>query len=71
MKNYKITNLQMRRTKQYGHYEIIGEVNGELINTFTTDAEAFDFFNDDDEDLRTESREHCEWKLVQAFNNQF
>jgi len=66
----KVTEIEMKRTRSYGHYRIIGLVNGTEVTCITTDSEAFDYLNDDDyPEKQEEAQAHCERKLIETFNN--
>jgi hypothetical protein len=66
----KVTVIGMRRTSSYGHYRIIGLVNGIEVTCITTDSEAFDYLNDHDyPEKHKEAIAHCERKLIETFNN--
>lgn len=60
------TEITIRRTSSYGRYEINGVVNGVEVTAITTDAEAFDYLNDEDYPEKQEQAiKHCTWKLVE------
>jgi hypothetical protein len=66
----KVTEIAMKRTTSYGHYRIIGLVEGKEVTCITTDSEAFDYLNDEDyPEKQEEAIEHCERKLIETFNN--
>jgi hypothetical protein len=68
--NMKATEITIKRTSSYGRYTINGVVNGVEVTAITTDAEAFDYLNDEDYPEKQEQAiEHCETKLVDAFEN--
>jgi hypothetical protein len=66
----KVTEIEIKRTKSYGHYRINGLVNGTEVSCITTDSEAFDYLNDEEYPKKQEEAEaHCEYKLIETFNN--
>lgn len=66
----KTTEITIKRTSQYGHYRITGMVNGTKVSAITTDSEAFDYLNDEDnEEKHEQALAHCEYKLIQAYEN--
>ena len=66
----KVTEIEIKRTKSYGHYRITGVVNGTEVTCITTDSEAFDYLNDEDyPEKQEEAIEHCECKLIETYNN--
>ena len=66
----KTTEIKIERTKSYGHYRITGMVNGIAVSAITTDSEAFDYLNDEDnEEKHEQALAHCEYKLIQAYEN--
>jgi hypothetical protein len=63
-----IENIKVSRTASYGRYIISGTVNGEEVETYTNDSEAYDWYNDDsNEEKQEEAIAHCEWKLEEAY----
>lgn len=58
MSTYKIEDAQIKIGNGYGQYIITGTVNGEEVKTRTTDAEAFDWFNDDSDPERHEQAKY-------------
>lgn len=66
----KTSEIQIKRTSQYGHYRVTGIVNGVEVSAITTDSEAFDYFNDDDNEYKNAMAiAHCECLLIQTFEN--
>jgi hypothetical protein len=66
----KITEIQIKRTSQYGHYRVTGIINGVEVSAITTDSEAFDYFNDDENQYKNAMAiAHCECLLIQTFEN--
>ena len=66
----KVTEISIKRTSRYGHYRINGLVNGTEVSCITTDSEAFDYLNDEEyPDKQEEAEAHCEYKLIETFNN--
>lgn len=64
---FDITNITMSH-RANGGYHIKGIVNGVSVTATTTDSEAYDWWNDESqEDLHTQARLHCEWKLEEQF----
>lgn len=63
-----IQNQSIRRGNGYGQYVITGTVNGVEVTTITTDSEAFDYFNDDEnEEKHEQAKYHVDMKLEMAF----
>ena len=66
----KVTEIAIKRTRSYGHYRIIGLVEGTEVTCITTDSEAFDYLNDEDyPEKQEEAWAHCERKLIETFEN--
>jgi hypothetical protein len=66
----KVTEIEMKRTMSYGHYRIIGLVEGKEVTCITTDSEAFDYLNDNDyPEKHKEAIAHCKRKLIETFKN--
>lgn len=66
----KVTEIEIKRTSSYGHYRIIGVVNGTEVSCITTDSEAFDYLNDGEyPEKQEEAQAHCEGKLIETFEN--
>lgn len=66
----KTENMKIERTKSYGHYRVSGIVNGVEVSAITTDSEAFDYFNDEDNEYKNAMAiAHCECLLIQTFEN--
>ena len=64
----KTENMKIERTKSYGHYRVSGIVNGVEVSAITTDSEAFDYLNDDDNEYKnTMAIAHCECLLIQTY----
>lgn len=64
------TEIRIARTSQYGHYRITGMVNGIEVSAITTDSEAFDYLNDEDnQEKHEQALAHCEMKLELAYEN--
>lgn len=67
----KTTDINIKRASGYGQYLITGQVNGVEVSARTTDSEAFDYLNDDDNhEKRDAAIAHCTFKLELAFENQ-
>jgi hypothetical protein len=66
----KIENVKISRTSSYGHYRVIGEVEGTEVSCITTNSEAFDYLNDyDDSDKQAAAQIHCEMILELTYQN--
>ena len=64
-----IKNISIEKTTRYGHFELSGIVNGETIKIITTNSEAFDWLNDDEnEEKHLEAIEYCHNRLEMAYN---
>jgi hypothetical protein len=60
----------MEKTTRYGHFELSGIVNGNTIKIITTNSEAFDWLNDDEnEEKHLEAVAYCNRMLEMAYNN--
>jgi len=65
----KIENIQIKRTSSHWHYRITGEVNGIEVSCITTDSEAFDYLNDEDNEYKSQrALAHCECKLIEKYD---
>lgn len=65
-----INNISIQKTTRYGHFELSGIVNGNIIKIITTNSEAFDWLNDDEnEEKHLEAIEYCNRMLEMAYNN--
>jgi hypothetical protein len=65
-----INNISIQKTTRYGHFELSGMVNGKSIKIITTNSEAFDWLNDDEnEEKHLEAIAYCERMLEMAYNN--
>lgn len=52
----------------YGQYQVIGEVNGEVVKAHTTNSEAFDYFNDDsNQEKHLEAIDFVESLLIRTY----
>ena len=66
----KTTEIAIKRTSQYGHYRIMGVVNGTEVSCITTDSEAFDYINDEvNQEKHEQALAHCAMKLELAYEN--
>lgn len=66
----KITEITIKRTQSYGHYRVTGMVNGIEVTAITTDSEAFDYLNDEDNEYKSAmALAHCECLLIQTYEN--
>jgi hypothetical protein len=66
----KTTEIKIERTKSYGHYRVTGLVNGIEVSAITTDSEAFDYLNDEDNQEKHErALNHCITKLINTYEN--
>lgn len=66
----KTIEIRIERTKSYGHYRVTGIVNGIEVSAITTDSEAFDYLNDEDNEYKSAmALAHCKCKLIQAYEN--
>lgn len=64
----KTENIQIKRTSTYGRYIVTGTVNGIEVSAITTDSEAFDYLNDEDnQEKQQQAIDHCTMKLEQSF----
>lgn len=63
------TQISMSKTTRYGHFELSGMVNGERVSVITTNSEAFDWYNDNEnEEKHAEAIAYCERTLTNAYN---
>ena len=62
---------RIKLSKSYGHYIIIGQVNGQEIETTTTNADLFDSYNSDESPYYSEIelKEICEELLELEVSN--
>lgn len=66
----KKTEIKIERTRSYGHYKVTGIVNGIEVSAITTDSQAFDYLNDENnEEKREKALLHCITKLELAYEN--
>ena len=66
----KTTEIRIERTKSYGHYRVTGTINGTEVSCITTDSEAFDYLNDDENiDKQAAAQAHCEMILELTYEN--
>lgn len=66
----KTTEITIKGTKYYGHYRITGVVNGTQVSCITTDSEAFDYLNDEDnQEKHEQALAHCVMQLELAYEN--
>lgn len=66
----KTTEIRIERTKRYGHYRVTGTINGTEVSCITTDSEAFDYLNDDENsDKQAAAQAHCEMILELTYEN--
>ena len=64
------TEIRIERTRSYGHYHITGMVNGIEVSAITTDSEAFDYLNDEDnQEKHEQALAHCKMKLELTYEN--
>lgn len=71
MKNLKITESGIRRKGGYGQYEVYGIVNGVEIKGHSTNSEAFDWINDDDNmEKHLEAIDYVESFLIRLYEDQ-
>lgn len=66
----KVTEITIKRTSSYGHYRVTGVVEGTEVSCITTDSEAFDYLNDDENsDKQAAAQAHCEMILELTYEN--
>lgn len=66
----KVTEITIKRTKSYGHYRVTGTINSTEVSCITTDSEAFDYLNDDENsDKQAAAQAHCEMILELTYEN--
>lgn len=64
-----IEHIFMSKASGYGHFEIKGRINGEWVKVITTNSEAFDYINDDDNpEKQAEALQYCKRRLEMAYN---
>jgi hypothetical protein len=67
-----ITDVTISRKSGYGQYQVTGYVNGTLVKAHTTNSEAFDWFNDDDNmEKHIEAVNYCYSLLDTTYENQY
>lgn len=60
----------MKRGNGYGQYVIEAHYKGKDIKAYTTDSEAWDWINDDNnKEKHQEALRHCYRKIVETYNN--
>jgi hypothetical protein len=63
-------NIEISRTKSYGHYRVTGTIDGVEVSCITTNSEAFDYLNDyDNSEKQAAAQAHCEMILELAYEN--
>lgn len=63
-------NVRIERTKSYGHYRVTGTIDGVEVSCITTDSEAFDYLNDDENiEKQAAAQAHCEMILELTYEN--
>jgi hypothetical protein len=70
MAQFRKIQFEINRTSIYGHYLIESNYKGVPISVITTDSEAYDYI--DDQNNREKHRNalrHCYYKIVEAYNN--
>jgi hypothetical protein len=66
----KATEIRIERTSSYGHYRVTGVVEGREVSCITTNSEAFDYLNDDeDAEKQAEAQAHCQMILELTYEN--
>ena len=67
---FKVENLSISRGNGYGQYYVTATVNGDKIKAHTTNSEAFDWFNDDENlEKHEEAQEYCHDLAVRTWEN--
>lgn len=67
-----ITDVTISRKSGYGQYQVTGYVNGTLVKAHTTNSEAFDWFNDDDNmEKHIEAVNYCYSLIETTYENQY
>lgn len=68
--SYRGVVFDMRPTRSYGRYIITAHYRGKDIQAETTDAEAYDYYNDDSNMAKhMEAVRHCYWKVRTAWED--
>lgn len=66
--SFRKVGFTIQPTHVYGHYEIQAAYKGKTIKSITTDAEAYDWIDDDsNQEKHKEARRHCYNKIVTAY----
>ena len=69
MAKYRNIELEIAKTSSYGRYLIIAEnYHGKRVTAHTTEAEAYDFLNDDSNKAKHQwAKHHCYTKIKRAY----
>lgn len=71
MAQFRKVNLEISRGNGYGQYIVSAQYKGKQINAHTTDAETFDWLNDDsNKEMHQEAKRSAYNLIVNAFKNQ-
>lgn len=62
--DFKVEDLSITRGNGYGQYYVTTVVNGDKIKAHTTNSEAFDWFNDD-ENLEKHEEAKPKWWVIE------
>lgn len=67
--SFRKVEFTIEHTHMYGHYEIRATYRGKEIKAITTDAEAYDWIDDDsNKEKHRDARRHCYYKIVTNYN---
>lgn len=71
MATYRKIKMEIGKGNGYGQYIIHALYKGKNIVTHTTDSEAYDYLNNEDNAVKhREAKQHCYFKIVQAYNDE-
>lgn len=67
--SFRKVEFTIEYANMYGHYEIRATYRRKEIKAITTDAEAYDWIDDDsDKEKHRDARRHCYYKIVTSYN---
>lgn len=70
MAQFRKIQFDIKKTSIYGHYRIESNYKGVPISVITTDSEAYDYVNDqNNREKHRNALRHCYYNIVEAYNN--
>jgi hypothetical protein len=71
MAQFRKVNLEIARGNGYGQYIVTADYKGKRINAHTTDAETFDWLNDDgNKEMHQQAKRSAYNLIVNQYKNQ-